>query len=152
MNSAGNQRELIRQIKEAREHCGISYQKIVDRVLESGGSISLSSVRKVFREDAEELHFRTEDTLLPIARVLLPPGSLSGERENAPCQSERVPDEGIQSEYARERQKEEEREERRQPAVFRICVPLQKFLRKTRTRKVYSIFPVFSSVERSFFP
>lgn len=76
MNSTGDQKELIRQIKQARLRSGISYQRIVDRVADSGGSVSLSTVRKVFRPGSEGFHYRAEDTLWPIARVLLPPGSV----------------------------------------------------------------------------
>lgn len=64
-------REVILKLKAVKEERGLSLQRILDMVLENGGNISMSSVRKVFSEGSENLTFRYEDTIKPIADVLL---------------------------------------------------------------------------------
>lgn len=64
-------REVIKQLKIVREDRGLSLQRILDMVLESGGNISMGTVRRVFEDGSEERNFRYEDSIKPIADVLL---------------------------------------------------------------------------------
>lgn len=63
--------EIIQQLKQIREERGLSYQRIVDMVEESGGAISMSTVRRVFAEDSEYQNFRYEDSIKPLVVALL---------------------------------------------------------------------------------
>lgn len=63
--------DIIRQLKQIREERGLSYQRIVDMVDESGGNISLSTVRRIFSEGSEDLNYRYEDTIKPLVVALL---------------------------------------------------------------------------------
>lgn len=63
--------EVIRQLKIVREDRGLSLQRILDMVLEAGGNISIGTVRRVFEEGSETRNFRYEESIKPIADVLL---------------------------------------------------------------------------------
>lgn len=63
--------DLILQLKQIREERELSYQKILDMVEESGGSISMSTVRRVFAPDSEDKSFRYEDTIKPLVVAML---------------------------------------------------------------------------------
>lgn len=64
-------REVIRQLKIVREDRGLSLQRILDMVLDAGGNLSMGTVRRVFEDGSEERNFRYEDSIKPIADVLL---------------------------------------------------------------------------------
>lgn len=64
-------REVILALKKVREENGYTLQRIQDMVLDAGGSLSMSTVKKVFSEGSENLNFRYEDSVKPIADVLL---------------------------------------------------------------------------------
>ena len=66
-----NKAELIKRLKEARIQKEISYQAIVNKTEEMGCAVSLSSVRRVFTESNAPESFRYDDTLKPIACVVL---------------------------------------------------------------------------------
>lgn len=71
-NSEGAQtRELVLQLKQAKAARGLSCGRIHAMVEESGGGISLSTVKRVFADGSEDWAFRASDTLRPIADVLL---------------------------------------------------------------------------------
>lgn len=63
--------DIIMQLKQIREERGLSYQRIVDMVAESGGNISLSTVRRIFSDGSEDLSYRYEDTIKPLVVALL---------------------------------------------------------------------------------
>ena len=63
--------EVIQALKKVRAEHGYTYQKIIDMVSENGGTISMNTVRKVFADGSEEMNFRYEDSIQPIADVLL---------------------------------------------------------------------------------
>lgn len=63
--------EIIQQLKQIRQERGLSYQRIVDMVEDSGGAISMSTVRRVFAEGSEEQNFRYGDTIKPLVVALL---------------------------------------------------------------------------------
>ena len=63
--------EIITRLKKVREENGLSYQKIVDLVEQSGNYVSISTVRRVFEEGSEAYGFQYENTLKPIAAAVL---------------------------------------------------------------------------------
>lgn len=63
--------EVIQALKRVRAEHGYTYQKILDMVSENGGNISMNTVRKVFSDGSEDMNFRYEDSIQPIADVLL---------------------------------------------------------------------------------
>lgn len=67
MNSTKN---IVSQIKEAKKASGLSYQDIVELTEQNGTPVSLSTVKRVFAEDAREWDFRYDSTLNPIAKAL----------------------------------------------------------------------------------
>lgn len=64
-------KEIIAQLKEIRNAKGYTYQRIFDMVEESGGFVSLSTIKRVFAEGSEENHFRYEYSIRPIAIALI---------------------------------------------------------------------------------
>lgn len=67
-----NMKELLIQLKKVREEKGLSYTDI-SRLMEENGDYPLSkaTLSRVFSEGSEELSFRYEETLRPIANALL---------------------------------------------------------------------------------
>lgn len=63
--------EIITQLKQIKAERGLSFQRIVDMVEESGGSISMSTVRKIFSDGSEDFNYRYEDTIKPLVVALL---------------------------------------------------------------------------------
>ena len=71
MSRAEKTREVIRQLKIVREDRGLSIQRIVDLLEERGTPVSLATVRRVFEDGSEDRNFRYEDSIKPIADLLL---------------------------------------------------------------------------------
>lgn len=65
------QRELILQLKAVKRERDLSCADIHGMLKAAGFSTSESSVRRVFAPGSEDQNFRYQDTLQPIARVLL---------------------------------------------------------------------------------
>lgn len=63
--------EIITQLKQIKAERGLSFQRIVDMVEKSGGSISMSTVRKIFSDGSEDFNYRYEDTIKPLVVALL---------------------------------------------------------------------------------
>ena len=61
-------KEIIAQLKVVRVEKGLSYQKITDMTEEIGDPISLSTVKRIFTDDAHGFRW---DTIKPIATVVL---------------------------------------------------------------------------------
>ena len=66
-----NSRDLILKLKEVRETKGLSYSDIMDLMEKNGDFLSKATLSRVFAEGSEEIKFRYEDTLRPIAKALL---------------------------------------------------------------------------------
>lgn len=71
MPHAAKARDVITQIKKVRAENGYSYQRIYDMVEANGGNVSLATIKRIFAEGSEEQNFRYEDSIKPIAAVLL---------------------------------------------------------------------------------
>lgn len=82
MSRQDKTRQVILQLKAVKEERGISLQRIHDITTEKGGNVSFSTVRKIFSEGSENMNFRYEDTVQPVAMALLetdePPREVSG--------------------------------------------------------------------------
>lgn len=63
--------ELIRQLKEIKSKNEITYPRIMERLEKNGKFVSLTTLRRVFADGSESGSFSYENTLLPIAEVLL---------------------------------------------------------------------------------
>ena len=66
-----NSRDLILKLKEVRETKGLSYSDIMDLMEKNGDFLSKATLSRVFADGSEEIKFRYEDTLRPIAKALL---------------------------------------------------------------------------------
>lgn len=66
-----NSKELVLTLKEVRTEKNLSFDKILDMMKENGDFLSKSTLSRVFADGSENKTFRYEDTLRPIARVLL---------------------------------------------------------------------------------
>lgn len=64
-------REVIKQLKKVREDRGLSLQRIVDMLEEKGTPVSMTTVRRVFEAGSEDRNFRYEDSIKPVADLLL---------------------------------------------------------------------------------
>lgn len=66
-----NSKDVILKLKEVREEKGLSYNDILDLMEKNGDFLSKSTLSRVFAEGSEEIKFRYEDTIRPIANALL---------------------------------------------------------------------------------
>lgn len=66
-----NTRDLIIQLKEVREEKCLSYNDILSLMEKNGDYLSKSTISRVFSEGSEEMSFRYEETIRPLAKVLL---------------------------------------------------------------------------------
>lgn len=64
--------ELIKQLKAAKKEKEITFPRLMERLEKNGKAISLTTLRRVFAENSEQFDsFSYENTLLPIAEILL---------------------------------------------------------------------------------
>lgn len=61
-------REIILKLKEIKQSKNLSLNDIVDM---TGGMVSKTTVQRVFADGSEEISFRYEETIRPIANALL---------------------------------------------------------------------------------
>lgn len=66
-----NTKDIIIKLKEVREEKGLSYNDILDLMENNGDFLSKSTISRVFAEGSEEMSFRYEETIRPIANALL---------------------------------------------------------------------------------
>lgn len=66
-----NTKDIIKKLKEVRSEKQLSFQDILDMMEENGDYSSKSTLSRVFAEGSEEKHFKYEETIRPIANVLL---------------------------------------------------------------------------------
>ena len=66
-----NTKDIIMKLKAVREEKGLSYTDILDLLEKNGDFLSKSTLSRVFAEGSEEIRFRYEDTIRPIANALL---------------------------------------------------------------------------------
>lgn len=73
-----NQREVILELKKAKEDRQYTIQRMLDEILMNGDSVSETTLKRVFRPGSEDdsKTFNMEHTLLPIRRVLIKPESV----------------------------------------------------------------------------
>ena len=64
-------KNLILKLKDVRAKKGLTFQDIMDMMERNGDYIAKSTLSRVFAEGSEELHFRYEETIRPIANALL---------------------------------------------------------------------------------
>lgn len=63
--------EIIEKLKAVKEERGYSLQDIADMTEEAGCAVSLTTIKRVFSNNAKEQTFRYSKTIKPIADVLL---------------------------------------------------------------------------------
>ena len=63
--------ESIRKLKEVRIEKQLSLQNIVDLMEANGEYLSKSTLSRIFADGSEEKHFKYDETIRPIAKVLL---------------------------------------------------------------------------------
>lgn len=66
-----NTRDLIVKLKEVREERNLSYNDILKLMEKNNDFLSKSTISRVFAEGSEEMSFRYEETIRPIANALL---------------------------------------------------------------------------------
>lgn len=66
-----NTRDVIVKLKEVRNEKNLSFDKILFLMEENGDFLSKSTLSRVFSEGSEDLSFRYEETIRPIANALL---------------------------------------------------------------------------------
>ena len=64
-------RKTIRRLKEIKSEQGLSISQIMDMLEKAGQFVSEPTLKKIFSEGSEELNFRYQDTIMPVADVLL---------------------------------------------------------------------------------
>lgn len=66
-----NSRDIIVKLKEVREERGLSFTDIIKLMEKNGDYLAKSTLSRVFAEGSEELSFKYEETIRPIANALL---------------------------------------------------------------------------------
>ena len=66
-----NTRDIILKLKEIREEKGYSYNDILSLMEKNNDFVSKSTISRIFAEGSEEMSFRYEETIRPIANALL---------------------------------------------------------------------------------
>lgn len=66
-----NTKDIIIKLKEVREEKGLSYGDILNLLEANGYFLSKATLSRLFSEGSEELSFKYEETIRPIANVLL---------------------------------------------------------------------------------
>lgn len=66
-----NTKEIIIKLKEVRNEKNLSYGDILDLLEANGDFLSKSTISRVFQDDSENLNFRYQETIRPIAKALL---------------------------------------------------------------------------------
>lgn len=66
-----NTKEIILKLKEVREKRNLSFTDIEKSIEENNEHISRSTISRVFADGSENLNFRYEDSIRPIAKALL---------------------------------------------------------------------------------
>jgi len=66
-----NTRDIIMKLKEVRDERGLSYNDILSLMEKNGDYLAKSTISRVFGEGSEDLSFRYEETIRPIANALL---------------------------------------------------------------------------------
>ena len=66
-----NTKDIIIKLKEVREEKGLSYNDILDLMEKNGDFLSKSTISRIFADGSEEMSFRYEETIRPIANALL---------------------------------------------------------------------------------
>ena len=66
-----NTKDIILKLKEVREEKGLSYNEILELMEKNGDFLSKSTISRVFADGSEEMSFRYEETIRPIANALL---------------------------------------------------------------------------------
>ena len=64
-------RKTIRRLKQIKDEQNLSYGKIMSIMEERGQFVSESTLKRVFAEGSEDQNFRYQDSIAPIADVLL---------------------------------------------------------------------------------
>ena len=66
-----NTKDIILKLKEVKDEKGLSLNEIVNLVEQNGDYISRSTIQRVFADGSEDVSFRYEETIRPIAKALL---------------------------------------------------------------------------------
>ena len=66
-----NTREIIMKLKEVRAEKQLSLQDILNLMEQNGDYSSKSTLSRIFADGSEEKHFKYDETIRPIAKVLL---------------------------------------------------------------------------------
>ena len=64
-------KDIIIELKEVRERKGLSFTNILDLIEQNGDYLSKSTLSRVFADGSEEMSFKYEETIRPIAKALL---------------------------------------------------------------------------------
>lgn len=66
-----NTKQIITKLKQVRDEKGLSLNEIVLLVEKNGDYVSRSTVQRVFSDGSEDISFRYEESIRPIANALL---------------------------------------------------------------------------------
>ena len=64
-------RDIILRLKQVRDEKELSYNDILDLMEKNGDFLAKSTISRVFSDGSEDLSFRYEETIRPIAKALL---------------------------------------------------------------------------------
>lgn len=81
-----NTSDIISKLKKVRKEKGLSFGDIMELMAKNGDYLSKSTISRVFKDDSESQSFRYEETIRPIAKVMLDMESIEAD-ESADIQA-----------------------------------------------------------------
>lgn len=66
-----NTKDIIIKLKQVRDEKNLSFQDILNMMEKNGDYLAKSTLSRIFSEGSEELHFKYDETIRPIANALL---------------------------------------------------------------------------------
>ena len=64
-------RKTIQRLKEIRDEQGLTITQITDLLERQGKFVSESTLKKIFADGSEDMNFRYQDSIAPVAEVLM---------------------------------------------------------------------------------
>ncbi len=75
MGNLTNSKDIVKLLKDVKTEKNLSLDAIVSLMEQNGHFVSKSTLSRLFSDKSEDMNFRYEDTILPLANVLLDIGS-----------------------------------------------------------------------------
>ena len=66
-----NTKDIILRLKKVRQEKGLSYSDILELMEKNGDFLAKSTLSRLFSDGSEEMSFKYDETIRPVAKALL---------------------------------------------------------------------------------